>query len=358
MKRIYHDLLFWKVSKVMSKNNNSNILNVKIKAPTLEDVARVSGLSPITVSRALNNPQKVKKQTIEKVKNAVELTGYIPNMLAGGLVSKRSKLIAAAVPQINNTMFADTMQAISDQLSQRGYHMLLCLTSYSKKMEEEFVSAVLSRRPDGIVLTGINHSPSLKKKLLIANIPIIETWDFTPTPLDMLVGFSHEKIGEHIGDFLLNKGYKQFAMIWGDDERAALRLRGIMHSLSKRNINDISTHLIPMPATYESGRKGLQYLLSLNKKFDAIICSSDVLAQGAISEATKRKIIIPQELAIMGFGDLNFAKQNSPAISTVFIDKVYIGKLAADMLVDSIEGKTIANKIIDVGFKIIERETT
>lgn len=329
------------------------------KPPTLEDVARIAGLSPITVSRALHNPHMVKSKTIEKVKEAVALTGYIPNMLAGGLASKRSKLIAAAVPQINNSMFVDTMQALSDQLSARGYHMLLCLTGYSQETEEEFVSAILSRRPDGVVLTGINHLPRLKKKLLSANIPILETWDITPTPLDMLVGFSHEKIGAHIGHYLLKKGYRKFGMVWGDDDRAVLRKKSILESLVPEGIEEVPTYSVSMPATYSAGRKGLQFLLDNHAQhFDAIICSSDVLAQGVISEALTRNIKVPQQLAVMGFGDLGFAAQNYPAISTVSIDKLSIGKLAANMLVDSIEGKPVDQKIIDVGFRLIERETT
>lgn len=338
-----------------ARKNNAIL---RAKTPTLDDVARVSGLSPITISRALNHPDMVKPKTIEKVHAAIELTGYIPNMLAGGLASRRSKLIVAAVPQINNTMFVDTMQALSDQLSIRGYHMLLCLTGYTLDTEDEFVSAMLSRRPDGIVLTGIDHSNSLKKKLLSANIPILETWDLTPTPLDMLVGFSHKKIGEKTGDYLLQKGYKNFGMIWGDDKRAGLRRKGVLQSLANQGINDVALYLVPMPASYVSGRMGLQVLLKTRRQFDAIICSSDVLAQGVISEAIKHHIQIPNQLAVIGFGDFSFSEHNSPSISTIAIDKVTIGKTAANMLVDSIEGQSIDKKIVDIGFKLIERDST
>ncbi|GAB7196334.1 hypothetical protein DZS_42090 [Dickeya ananatis] len=133
------------------------------RAPTLDDVAKAAGLSSMTVSRALNTPALVRASTIEKVQEAVRATGYIPNALAGGLASRRSKLIAVVVPQINNNMFVDTIQAISDELAQRGYHMLLCVAGYTPQTEEELVATLLSRRPDGVVLTGIHHSPSLKK---------------------------------------------------------------------------------------------------------------------------------------------------------------------------------------------------
>lgn len=159
----------------------------------------------MTVSRALNTPQLVRPKTVEKVMQAVQATGYIPNALAGGLASRRSKLVAVVVPQINNNMFVDTIQALSDTLAARGYHMLLCVAGYSRQTEAELVATLLSRRPDGVVLTGIQHAPALKKTILNAATPVVEIWDLTPTPLDMLVGFSHEKVGETIGEYLLEK---------------------------------------------------------------------------------------------------------------------------------------------------------
>lgn len=326
-------------------------------APTLDDVARVTGLSSITVSRALNKPHMVRPETIEKVREAVALTGYIPNMLAGGLASRRSRLVAAIVPQLTNAMFIDTAQGLSDQLAAHDYHLLLCLTGYSPELEEELVSAILSRRPDGVVLTGINHTQNLRKKLLSASIPVVETWDLTPTPIDMLVGFSHEKIGNAIGQYLIDKGYRRFGMVWANDERAALRRKGVEEILGKHGITDIPAAMVPTPATLELGRTGLKELLAARQDFDAIVCSSDALAQGAITEAHTRGIAIPAELAVMGFGDLDFSAHTAPSISTVHIDKRAVGVQAANALIAKIEGRALAENIIDVGFELIARES-
>lgn len=341
------------------KKTHSSAIRSKPNAPTLDDVSRVSGLSPITISRALNNPHMVRPKTIERVREAVELTGYIPNMLAGGLVSRRSRLIAAVVPQLHNSMFVDTVQGLSDQLAAHGYHLLLCLTGYSEQREEDLVSAILSRRPDGIVLTGITHSQILKKRLLSAAIPIVETWDLTPTPIDMLVGFSHEKIGNQIGQYLLGKGYRHYGLVWANDERAAIRRKGILDVLYSNGIKDVLfAPELPTPATLDLGRKGLSQLLANNSPLDAVICSSDALAQGAIIEAEQRGISVPSQMAVMGFGDLNFSASFSPAISTIHIDKNAIGMQAANALIAKIEGNPLPDRIIDVGFRLIERETT
>lgn len=337
--------------------NDKNTMTSPVRAPTLEDVARAAGLSPMTVSRALNNPKIVRAETVTRVMEAVRATGYIPNMLAGGLASKRSKLIAVIVPQINNGMFVDTIQAISDELATRGYHMLLCVAGYTHESEADIVTTILSRRPDGIVLTGIHHSPALKKIILNANLPIVEIWDLTPTPLDMLVGFSHEKIGNTIGNYLLNKGHRQFGLLWTEDRRAGQRKTGIYEIVQHHPDCHIQEITLPLPATLALGRQGLSDLLSHGNRFDAIICSSDTLAQGAIMEAESRGLNVPGKLAVIGFGDLNFAEHNTPSITTVRVDRWKIGRDAATMLADKIESKPIADAIVDIGFSLIERES-
>ncbi|WP_437609842.1 LacI family DNA-binding transcriptional regulator [Erwinia sp. V71] len=328
------------------------------RAPTLEDVARAAGLSPMTVSRALNNPGIVRPATVSRVLEAVRATGYIPNMLAGSLASKRSRLIAVAVPQINNSMFIDTIQALSDELALRGYHILLCVAGYTHESETDIVATILSRRPDGIVLTGIHHSAELKKIIINADIPAIEIWDLTPTPLDMLVGFSHEKIGEAIGHYVVKKGYAHAGLLWAGDNRAARRKQGVLEVLHQHPAIAISEATVPLPAMLSSGREGMKQLLAQAVRPDIIVCSSDTLAQGAIMEAESQGLQVPGDLAVMGFGDLNFAAFNKPAITTVSVDRWRIGQQAAAMLADKIAGKTIEQPVLDIGFSLIEREST
>lgn len=324
------------------------------RAPTLEDVARSAGLSPMTVSRALNTPQLVRPKTVEKVMQAVQSTGYIPNALAGGLASRRSKLVAVVVPQINNNMFVDTIQALSDTLAARGYHMLLCVAGYSRQTEAELVATLLSRRPDGVVLTGIQHAPALKRTILNAATPVVEIWDLTPTPLDMLVGFSHEKVGETIGEYLLEKGYRRPGLLWAGDARATLRKQGLLARLAKSGVAPQVE--VPLPASLALGRRGLAELLA-GGEFDVIVCSSDTLAQGAIMEAESRGLRVPQDLAVIGFGDLDFAASNRPAITTVSVDRHAIGEQAATLLADRIEGGEEGDAIIDIGFHLVARES-
>ncbi|MFV0548004.1 MAG: LacI family DNA-binding transcriptional regulator [Limnobaculum xujianqingii] len=328
-----------------------------MRPATLEDVAREAGLSAMTVSRAINTPQVVRPKTVEKVMAAVRATGYIPNALAGGLASKRSKLIAVVVPQINNSMFVDTIQSISDELARRGYHMLLCVAGYTHESEAEIVTTILSRRPDGIVLTGIHHSPELRKTVLNASIPVVEIWDLTPTPLDMLVGFSHEKVGYAIGQYLLNKGYRRFGLIWTEDRRAAQRKNGVCELLAQHGVDTPTEVLVPLPASLKLGREACASLLESDAVPDVLVCSSDTLAQGAIVEAMHRGMRVPEDIAVMGFGDLDFAAFHEPAITTVGIDRWGVGKRATDMLLEKLAGGFVSDPIVDVGFVLIERHS-
>jgi len=338
-------------------NNTQKTYKNRTRSATLEDVAKEAGLSPMTVSRALNNPKVVRPATISRVMDAVNITGYIPNMLAGGLATSRTKLIAVVVPQINNNMFVDTVQAISDELALRGYHMLLCIVGYEPEAETDIVATLLSRRPDGIVLTGIHHTSELKRIILNANIPVVEIWDLTPTPIDMLIGFSHEKVGNAIGAYFLDKGFTRFGFICASDRRAVVRKKGAQAVLRTRPEHEIEELIVSRPANMEVGRNALRQMMAEGKRFDAIICSSDTLAQGAIMEAEAQGLRVPGDLSVIGFADLNFAAHNRPAITTVSVDKWELGVKAARMLADKIEGIPVAESVVDLGYSLVIRES-
>ena len=327
------------------------------KSITLKDVARLAGLSPITVSRALHNPRMVRPDTIARVKEAAAAVGYIPNLLAGGLTTRRSRLVAAIVPQLSNSMFADTVQGLNDELAAHGYQLLLSLSAYSQQTEEDLLTAILSRQPDGIVLTGINHLPALRKKLLATGVPVVETWDLTPTPIDIAIGFSHERIGAQVAQSLLAKGYTRFASICGSDARATLRRVALEAELRRHGVEPLAFQEVAPPTTLGLGRHGMRAILDGGHVPDVVVCSSDVLAHGALIEAAARGIDVPGQLGIMGFGDFDFARHTHPAISSVHIDKRAIGTRAAKCLIAKIEGKALKGNVIDVGFHLVERGT-
>jgi LacI family gluconate utilization system Gnt-I transcriptional repressor len=329
-------------------------------ALTLIDVAKVAGVSPITVSRALHRPDVVTQETREKVLEAVRKTGYVSNMQAGSLASNKSRLVAIFLPTIANSIFADTVQALMDRLTEAGYQTLLGLTGYSAEQEEKLLEAVLGRRPDGIVLTGTLHTESSRLRLAQSGIPVVEAWDLGDNPLDMLIGFSHEKVGEATAQHLLAKGYKRFSVVTLGDTRGLRRSHSLIAELARHGVNAVPLQVMTPPATLKTGRDGLCRLLEQGATPEIVICSSDTIAQGVLAEAASRGMKIPDDLAIMGFGDLSSAAQVYPALSTVRVDGQAIGLQAAQALLDRFKSpETAQNPIkIDTGFTMVDRQTT
>lgn len=326
-------------------------------AVTLHDVAKLAGVAPITASRALGIPPQGSAEVIQRVNDAVTRTGYVRNGLAGGLASTRSRLVAAVVPTIAGPVFQQTIQALTQALAERGYQLMLGQSGYVNSREDALLEAIIGRRPDGIVLTGIMRSAQGRKRLLAAGIPVVETWDLTPTPLDMLVGFSHADVGSAVVDYLRKKGRRRLALVAGDDERSMRRQQAFEAAARAARLPAVSSIRVPAPTTLKSGRKGLADLIEAKKKFDAVFCSSDLLALGVMTEARVRGISVPDELAVVGFGDLEFAADLQPSLTTVRIDGEAIGRQAARFIIDRAEGLPLGPSVVDVGFTVVARES-
>lgn len=324
---------------------------------TLGDVAKLAGVSPITVSRVLNQPEKVAPKTLQKVKKAIALTGYVPNLLAGGLASRRSRLIAAMVPSIANSVYAETIKFFSEKMRDAGYQVLLGESGYSEEQEESLIATILRSRPDGVFLTGINHSPQAKRLLLAANIPVVETWDITPTPLDVVVGFSHQSVGKAVAEYLLSAKYRRIGILSADDHRAQLRQQAFLDTLEENGVTGVATSIVPVPTSFLAGRVGMANLLDGGFTEGAVFCSSDTLAQGALTEVQCRGLSIPDRIAMVGFGDQPFAAHTFPALTTVKFDRALIGRKAAEALLARFNNEPVLQKVIDVGFQLIERQT-
>ncbi|MDQ2694595.1 MAG: LacI family DNA-binding transcriptional regulator [Pseudomonadota bacterium] len=326
---------------------------------TLADVARLAGVSPMTASRALHQPHLVAPDTILRVRDAADALAYVPNLLAGGLRSRKSRLVTAVIPSTQNPVFVEMIQALRDELLGSGYQLMLGLSDYSASGEDELLDAIISRRPDGIVLTGVVHSPSLRRRLVGARIPVVETWDLTPTPIDMLVGFSNEKIGRAAAEYFIRRGSRKLALIVADDQRSLLRREGFVTVAAEHGLAVAGCVVVPAPSALGMGRNGLSRLLAAAPDIDAVFCSSDLLAMGVLFEAIARGILIPEKMAVMGFGNLNASADTYPALTTVAVDSTLIGRQVARLLLERV-GEAEApqpprSPIIDVGFRIIAR---
>ena len=326
-------------------------------AVTLREVAERAGVSMITVSRAINTPHQVSERTRLRVQEAVSNMGYVPNLVAGGLRSARSHVVTALVPTLTGPLFGEMVQALTDALEVRGFQVMVGQVGYAHSREDELLRAIVGRRPDGIVVTGVMHSPEGRRMLMASGIPIVETWDFTDTPIDMLVGLRHEELGAAVCEHLFAKGRRHLALLSGGDERAARRARGFQAAALRLGLREPAVRLGKSPTTHADGRDGLAALLADAPDIDAVFCSSDMLALGVLTEARVRGIDVPGQLAVVGFGDIDFAQTVSPSLTTVRIDGTRMGQMAAQWIADRADGKSVAEPVVDIGFSIVERES-
>jgi LacI family transcriptional regulator, gluconate utilization system Gnt-I transcriptional repressor len=330
---------------------------------TLHEVARIAKVAPITASRALNTPDRVAPATLARVREAVERTGYVPNMLAGSLASSRSRFVAGVVPTVVGPVFQELIQSLDDAFAAAGYQFMLGQSGYDATREDALIEAIVGRRPDGIVLTGAVHSEAGRRRLQASRIPVCETWDLTEAPIDTIVGFSHEKVGAAVAAHLIATGRRRPAVLTGDDHRALRRKTGFVEAvraagLARDPVDGVPTGIVGAPTTAGSGRTGLIDLLARHPDIDAIFCSSDLLAVGVLIEARARGLSVPEALGVVGFGDLGLSRDFDPPLTTVRIDGTTIGRLAARFIVDRVEGRPVDERVIDVGFSVIRRAST
>lgn len=327
------------------------------RAVRITDVAAVAGVSAITVSRALNAPGLLSDGTLRRVLAAVDQLGYVPNLTAGALSSRRSRMIVAIAPTIASPMYAETLQAFTSALSAAGYHVLLGLGGFDGQDEERLITAMLGRQPDGMLLVGAVHTPAARRRLADAGIPIVAIWGDSEGPADLQVGFSHAGAGEAVAHHLCDRGHRQFGVVSSDDPRALERLEGFRRALERRGGALVAQHRMAPPSTLLHGRRILPALLAELPKGGAVFCSSDLLAAGLLIEAGARGVAIPHDLAICGFGDLEIGQAMQPALTTVGVDGPGMGQLAARCLLDRLGGDQ-APRRISLPVEIIQRGTT
>jgi LacI family gluconate utilization system Gnt-I transcriptional repressor len=255
------------------------------------------------------------------------------------------------------SVFVETIDALHNTLFEAGYQLMLGQTGYSPEREEALLDAIIGRRPDGIFLTGIMQAGRGRRRLLASAIPVVETWDLTPTPIDMLIGFSHSDIGREVAHFLIKKGRKAFALIRADDERATRRALAFQSTLAQHGYPQGVADNVGASRTLKSGREALSRILLQAPHTDAVFCSSDLLAMGALTEALARGIEVPRQLSIVGFGDVPYVADMVPALTTVHINGSDIGRQAAACLIARAEGRPVSQPLVDVGFSIIERDS-
>lgn len=324
----------------------------------MADVARRAGVSPMTVSRAFKAPASVSDGVRQRVGEAARALGYVPNLVAGNLASSRSRMVAAVVPTLANSNFLGTLKGLSDRLRQEGYQLLLTETGYDPREEAAAVSALLGRRPDGVVLTGAQHLPAVTAMLRAAQVAVVETWELRGPFIDMAVGFSHYAAALALGRLVVGRGYRRIGYVdfpHPGVRRFQERRRGVRAALREAGLDPTLMAAVVDDEGYGGGRAGLDSLLARAPDLDAVICATDVQAIGVLFECSRRGWPVPSRLGVCGFGDYGISAEVPPGLTSVRTNGRGIGVAAAELILRRQEGGKAAAPVLDLGFEIVSR---
>jgi LacI family transcriptional regulator, gluconate utilization system Gnt-I transcriptional repressor len=329
----------------------------KNKVPKLDDVAARAGVSPATVSRFYNNPAVVAPTTAERIRKAVADTGYVPDLIAGGLASRRSRLIAVLVPEIAHSIFNDTIEEMVNELARDGLIVMLGLTGSDDSGMPALIDAALSRRAEGVILSGVVATDAMRQQLQGRGATVIETWGLPEKPIDVAVGFSHSAVGVDVARFLASRGYRRPHLVVGNGPRARMRRDAFVREWNQAGRTAPTQAQVDIPTHFSHARATWRHAMELDPQPDVIVCGSDLLAQGLIVEAYAAGKKVPQDVAVIGFGNLSIAGEMRPTITSVDLDGARIGREAVAVLRRRAAGEKITNRVIDVGFRLIARES-
>jgi LacI family gluconate utilization system Gnt-I transcriptional repressor len=328
---------------------------------TLEEVAGLAGVSTMTASRALSQPQLVSDTTRAKVEQAVIELGYVPNRAARALASAQSRVIVALVPSLSNVVFTAVLDGIQDAIAGGPYQLLIGNTHYSDAEEEKLLRTYLQSNPDGILLSNLSHSAEVARMLESARLPVVSMMDLADDDVDRLtVGFSQLDAGSAMTRHLLARGYRRIAFIGAQlDERTLRRADGYRQAMQAAGLADTQLEImVPEPSTIALGAELMRRALETVPGCDAVFCCNDDLAHGAIYYCQRQNIRVPQDVAIAGFNDLPASAWMVPSLTTIDTPRYRIGYEAATLLLDTLSGRLPGPARIDLGFTLREREST
>lgn len=318
------------------------------KIVTMRDVAKRAGVSRMTVSRALKENSPVSRETREKILKVVREMNYVPDQMAGSLTTKRSGFVAVLVPSLNNLHFAETVQALTEELETLGLQILLGYTNYSSEREEQLVETMLRRRPEAVVLSYDGHSERTRVLLQDVGVPVIELWERPENPIGHTIGFSNRQAAEQMTSALIDQGYRNIAFLGeaSDDwTRGAERRAGFRDAMAAAGLSD---HRMMQagkpPMSIEDGAEALPELLSRFPDLDCVFCVSDAPAFGVLSALKARGVDVPGEIGVAGFGNFEVSRFSDPTISTVVVDPRRIGGQAGQLIGTLLSQNTVLER--------------
>ena len=326
---------------------------------TLADVARLAGVSGITVSRILRNSGPISERARAKVMSAVEQVGYVPNRVAGTLASSASNLMGVVIPSLSNIVFPEVLRGIHAALACSGFQAVVGVTDYDLHTEEKLVRSMLAWKPSAMIIAGFDHTMATRRMLEESRIRVAELMDIDAAPIDIAVGLSHRAAGHASGRYLIERGYRRFGYVghdWDTDRRARYRWEGLCAALAEAGLSLADQERFDGPSSTGTGRAMLQILLDRTPSLEVVVFSNDDMAVGGVFHCYAHGIVPKRDIGLFGFNGLDIGQALPLALSTVRSNRYLIGRTAVETIM---QGPKRQEKsiVVDTGYEILQGAT-
>ena len=302
---------------------------------TLRDVSEASGVSEMTVSRVLRSRGDVSAETREKVQAAAKRLGYVPNKIAGALASQRVNLVAVIIPSLSNMVFPEVMSGISDVLDDTPLQPVVGVTNYHPEKEEAVLYEMLSWRPSGVIIAGLEHTEAAQAMMRNAGIPIVEIMDVDGEPIDAVVGISHRRAGRKMAQAIIKAGYQRIGFMGTKmplDHRARKRFEGFTEALAKAGLEVADQEFYSGGSALAKGREMTEAMLNRTPDLDFLYYSNDMIGAGGLLYCLDQGIKVPKKIGLAGFNGVELLDGLPRQLATMGSERNEIGRLAAQII--------------------------
>jgi LacI family transcriptional regulator len=305
---------------------------------TIVDIARKLGLSAMTVSRALNRHTEVSRQTSERVLACAKAMGYQPNRWARSLVTRRSLMIGVVVPDLGHSFFTEIASGIEEIVEKAGYDILLCHSRGDAARELAEVQVLIGSRVDGLIIAPVQPEDSENpfSQLLERNIPVVLVDRFFPRGDLPCVRVDDLRVGRLATGHLIELGHRRIGHISGPSSSGSLRGRGFANAMRAAGLALDKRLIVAGDFQIDGGREAMKALLKLKPRPTAVFAANDPLAIGAVYSCREAGLHVPNDISIVGAGNIEGPHHPNPFLTTVDWPRQELGRVAAEILLDRI----------------------
>jgi LacI family transcriptional regulator len=310
-----------------------------VKTVTIREIAEEAGVSTATVSRVLNEPMRVSRRARDIVTSVIERHHYVSHGLAGGLASRRSRLLGLVIPTITNSIYASSTQAIQQAAQAAGYTVVVGVSEFSAEHEALLIHSFIEHRVEGLILTGAERDPAVYDKITRNHVPFVITWKFGRGSGFPCISFNNRTAAAVAVEHLILLGHRRIGLVCGRtdlNDRARGRREGYVATLRAHGLEVDPDLIFERDFEFVEGRAAMHRMLQNPDRPTAVFCANDIQAIGALYECRQAGLDVPVDMSIIGFDDLPITQYVVPQLTTIRVPAGEMGRRATEALLETI----------------------